>query len=164
VASVAAAISSYRELVAIEPPGTLEGGDVLQVEDHFYVGISQRTNRAGAEQFGQIVSQHGFGWTALALPKGLHLKTDVTYLGDGVILSTPAWACHSALANYRRLVVPEDEAYAANALRINGALVLAQGFPRTHELVAGLGLPMIALDVSEPRKMDGGLSCMSLRF
>jgi len=94
----------------------------------------------------------------------LHLKTGISWLGDGRMLATedlPSW---DALAAYEIIRVPETERYAANALRINDRVLVAAGYPQTRAAIESLGFPVIPLDMSEFRKLDGGLSCLSLRW
>ena len=95
---------------------------------------------------------------------GLHLKSSVNDLGDGMIIVTPELEGRSAFNGFRRIVLEPEDAYAANVLRLNGRILLPAGFPAVRNKLAGLGLPLLEIDVSEVRKMDGGLTCMSLRF
>lgn len=148
----------------IELPGTLEGGDVMMVEDHFYVGRSARTNAMGVEQFIKILAGWGIECSEVPLEEVLHLKTGANYLdGNNMIVSgefvdRPDFAC------YDRLVVPEGEEYAANSLWVNGTVLVPEGYPKMLKLIQNLGYKTIVCDVSEYRKLNGGLSCMSVRF
>ncbi|STY29273.1 NG,NG-dimethylarginine dimethylaminohydrolase [Legionella wadsworthii] len=148
----------------IEYPGTLEAGDVLQVDDHFYIGISERTNKKGAEQLANLLAQFGYQSTFIELKKFLHLKTGVSYLGDGYLLVQGELINHPAFEAYHQLIIDESESYAANCIRVNQFIIMAQGFPRSIEMVKDSGFHVITVDVSEYRKIDGGLSCLSLRF
>jgi dimethylargininase len=154
----------FEHLAFVEAPGTLDAGDVLQVDDHFFVGLSARTNRAGAEQLLAILE--GFGYTGEAVPmrEMLHLKTGVNALPDRRLLVTGEFVDARAFAGFERIVVPAEEAYAANSLWINDAVIVPAGFPRTLESIRALEVDVIEVDVSEFRKMDGGLSCLSLRY
>ena len=163
-AHIQAALARHRPLAFIEAPGTLDGGDVMQIEDHFYVGLSARTNAAGAAQLGDILAAFGYGCTAVPLGASLHLKSDVNYIGRGTALVTPEWAAAPVFASYKKIVVSPDEAYAANTLLVNDRLLSPHGFPQTHHQLREAGFEVIELAASEARKMDGGLSCMSLRF
>ena len=154
----------FSHLETIRPPGTLDGGDVLQVGDCFFVGVSARTNANGARQFIDAVTALGYRAVAVPLTAMLHLKTGVAWLGDDVLLVTGELADHDAFAGFDRIMVPDVEAYAANSLRINGTVLMPEGFPRTAAAAARRGYPVHTLDMSEFRKMDGGLSCLSLRF
>lgn len=157
-------LAHYRPLVFIEEPGMLDGGDVLQIGDDFLVGLSARTNAAGAEQLAGFLAPFGYACTAVPLGKSLHLKSDVNYIGHSTLLMTEAWVDAPAFAAYQKLVVPAGEAYAANTLLVNGRLLSPRGFPQTHHLLRAAGFEIIVVDASEAQKMDGGLSCLSLRF
>ncbi len=157
-------LARFRPTVRIEGPGTLDGGDVLMVERHFFIGVSERTNAEGAAQLGAFLEPHGYTWQAVPVAAGLHLKSSVTYVGQNTLLITPTFADRPEFARYARLVVPAEEEYAANTLLVNEHLITPAGFPRTRGLLETLGYPVIEQAVSEPRKMDGGLSCMTLRF
>lgn len=157
-------LARFRPTVRIEAPGTLDGGDVLMVERHFFIGVSERTNAEGAAQLGAFLEPHGYTWQAVPVAAGLHLKSSVTYVGQNTLLITPTFADRPEFAGYSRLVVPAEEEYAANTLLVNEHLITPAGFPHTRRLLETLGYPVIEQAVSEPRKMDGGLSCMTLRF
>lgn len=161
---IQAALAAHRPLAFIEAPGTLDGGDVMQIEDQFYVGLSARTNKAGAQQLSDILAAVGYNCTAVPLGDSLHLKSDVNYIGRSTLLVTPEWTDAPVFAHYKKIVVSADEAYAANTLLINDRLLSPQGFPQTHRLLREAGFEVIEIAASEARKMDGGLSCMSLRF
>lgn len=161
---MAAELARHRTVVPIEAPGTLDGGDVLMVGEHFLVGVSDRTNQEGASQLGRILERHGYTWQPVLVGEGLHLKSSVNLVGNNTLLVTPGFADHPALAGYEKVVVPPEEEYACNTLLINDSLLMPTGFPRTRRLLEVTGLPIISLDTSEFRKMDGGLTCLSLRF
>ncbi|MFQ5420325.1 MAG: dimethylarginine dimethylaminohydrolase family protein, partial [Anaerolineae bacterium] len=164
VAHIEAALAAHRPLARIEAPGTLDGGDVMQVARDFFVGISERTNEAGAAQLGQILAKFGYTVTAVPLAAGLHLKSSVNALGQNTLLLTPSFAEMAVWDKYDLIVVDEAEAYAANTLWVNGRLLTPAGFPQTKAKLLAAGFDVMELDVSEAQKMDGGLSCMSLRF
>ena len=162
--TIARALARHRPLAYIEPPGHLEGGDVLMVGRHFFIGLSERTNEAGAEQLGRIVAAHGYTCTVVPVGPGLHLKSSVNIVGPNTLLLTADFADHPAFGGYHHIVPEVDEAYASNSLLINGTLIMPGGFPRTKASLETLDQPIIELDVSEVQKMDGGLTCMSLRL
>lgn len=153
-----------NQVSIIDSPGTLEAGDVLRVEDHFFIGLSARTNTNGAQQMIQAITSHGYTGSTIELKKFLHLKTGVSYLAQGYVLVNGELINHPAFAHLKQIVVDEDESYAANCIMVNGTVLLPQGYPKTKKAIAELRYPMIELDVSEFRKVDGGLSCLSLRF
>ncbi len=162
--SIAAAMSPYRPLVRIEPPGTLEGGDVLEADGRYFIGLSERTNEDGARQLGRILEADGRAWTLIPVEKGLHLKSSVNGLGGNALIVTEDLANLQVFDTYRKIILEPAEAYAANVLAINGRLLLPAGCPSVWKKLEPLGLPIREIDVSEVRKMDGGLTCMSLRF
>jgi dimethylargininase len=157
----------FPELAEITAPGTLDGGDVCDAGEHFFIGVSERTNADGARQLGPWLSARGFSSTVIdirGMPGLLHLKTGLSWLGGRRLFATGEIAAHPALDGWEIVPVPEGEEYAANAIRVNDAVVSARGFPATRAALATLGYTLIELDMSEYRKMDGGLSCLSLRW
>ncbi|CAM2761439.1 NG,NG-dimethylarginine dimethylaminohydrolase [Legionella steigerwaltii] len=148
----------------IKAPGTLEAGDVMQIEDVFYIGISQRTNQEGAQQLATLLAQYGYKSTLIELKKFLHLKTGVSYLGNGCVLVNGELVNHPAFKSLKQLIISDNEAYAANCIRVNNTVIMPQGFHQAIEMVRSSGFHVVTVDVSEFRKVDGGLSCLSLRF
>ena len=157
-------LAGFRPIDRIEPPGTLDGGDVLMAGSHFFIGISERTNPEGAEQLGKILERFGNTWTAVDVGKGLHLKSGVNAVGGDTLLLTEAFSRLDAFAGYEKIVLHSEETYAGNTLWINDHLMMPEGFPDTLAKLDKLGLPIRVLDMSEVQKMDGGLTCLSLRF
>ncbi|MBN1641954.1 MAG: amidinotransferase [Anaerolineae bacterium] len=157
-------LAHYREIARIQAPGTLEGGDVLIVDGQVYIGLSTRTNEEGARQLGETLARRGYAWRTVPVDAGLHLKSGANYLGHDTVLVSQSLADAGALAAHRQIVVDPDEAYAGNVLWINGTVFAPAGYPRTRRQIEALGLPVVALDVSEMHKMDGGLTCLSIRF
>lgn len=162
--SIAEVLAQYRELETIEAPGTLDGGDVLMIGNHFLIGISERTNPEGAQQLGRMLEKYGNTFTTVEVGAGLHFKSSVNYLSKNRILITQEFENHPALRSYEKIIIPREEQYAANTLWINDHLLIPRGFPRTREKLSRLGQEIIELDVSEMQKMDGGLTCLSIRF
>lgn len=148
----------------IHAPGTLEGGDVMRVGNHFYIGESARTNREGIAQMIEILEKYGYTGSAVPLKKVLHLKTGVNYLDNDTMLVSGEFVGRPEFAQFRQVIVPEEEAYASNCLYINGKVIVPEGFPVVEKAMRDLGYPVILVDTSEFRKIDGGLSCLSLRF
>jgi dimethylargininase len=162
--TIAPVLTQYRKTVHIQLPGILDGGDVLMVGKHFFIGLSERTNKAGAKQLGHIVEDYGNTWETIPVKAGLHLKSSINYLGNSTLIVTKNFANKAGLKRYDKIVVDKTEAYAANTLRVNDRLLAPQGFPKTKQKLQSLGLDIIELDMSEVRKMDGGLTCWSIRF
>jgi len=154
----------YNTIEYITPPNTLEGGDVLRAGDHFYIGLSSRTNKEGAEQLIDILKKYGYSGSAVSLKDMLHLKTGIAYISRGVFLTAGELIHHPEFTNQENISVEDREAYAANAIAVNGSVLMPSGFPVTRKKIESAGFTVIELDVSEFQKMDGGLSCLSLRF
>jgi dimethylargininase len=157
----------YSTVHSIQPPATLEGGDVCDAGGHYFIGISERTNETGAAQLAALLS--GAGYTSSfvdirRMPGLLHLKSGLAYLGDRRLVVTAALAKQEAFQDYELVSPSTSEEYAANCVRINDHLLIAAGYPEFEELMRDLGYQLIALEMSEFQKMDGGLSCLSLRF
>lgn len=157
----------FAQVDAIAAPGTVDGGDICQAQDHFFIGVSERTNEEGARQLAALLAQQGFT-SAVVDIRGidgiLHLKSGISWLGDGRIALIDALAQHAAFRGYEIVRVAPQESYAANFLRLNDHVIVAAGHPQFESAVRAFGYPVIALDMSEFRKMDGALSCLSLRF
>lgn len=154
----------FPHTAAIESPGVLDGGDVLLANKRVYIGLSRRTNSSGARQLIHILEEYGYTGETLPVNEGLHLKTGLSFLPPNLILCTPAYAHHPSLETFEKLVVSEEEAYAANVVEINGTVLVPAGFPLTVNSLSVRGYSVLELEMSEFRKVDGGLSCLSLRF
>jgi dimethylargininase len=157
-------LARHRTLARIQGPGTLDGGDVMIAGKLLFVGLTARTNEAGARQLGELLAPQGFELRMVPVGEGLHLKSSVNLVADGVLLMTAVLADQQAFADFNRWVVEDEDAYATNTLLINGTLLTPMGYPRVRRLLEPLGMPLMELDCSEMRRMDGGLSCLSLRF
>ncbi len=168
VATLAAALRQFRpELEQIESPGTVDGGDVCQAVEHFFIGVSARTNEAGAEQLAGILVRHGYTVSLVDIRAHrslLHLKSGMTYLGDRRFIVARDAPRPAELAAYELIEVDAAESYAANGIGVNDFVLVAAGFPRLAARLDELGYAVRCLDMSEFRKMDGGLSCLSLRL
>jgi dimethylargininase len=157
----------FPQPAEITAPGTVDGGDVCEAGEHFFIGLSTRTNPEGAAQLAAWLARDGFSSSVVdirGMPGLLHLKTGLSWLGERRLLATGAIAGHDALRGWEIVRVPAGEDYAANCIRINGALLLARGFPATAARLGELHYDLVALEMSEYRKMDGGPSCLSVRW
>ena len=148
----------------ITDPGTLEGGDVMMVGDHFYVGRSARTNAEGIRQLTEILAKYGMTCSEVPLEKVLHLKTGVNYLENNKMLVAGEFVTKPDFEKYEKFEIPESEAYAANCICVNDTVIVPEGYPHVLEAVKSMGYTVLTVDTSEYRKLDGGLSCLSLRF
>jgi len=157
----------FPALDEIRSPGTVDGGDICEAGTHFFIGISERTNDEGARQLAEILTRQGCtssfvdirGVTGL-----LHLKSGVAYLGDKTLVVTEALAKREEFRGYRLIHVDPSEDYAANCIEVNGRVLIAAGHPRFAAKLRDLRYETIALEMSEFQKMDGGLSCLSVRW
>ncbi|MBQ1421218.1 MAG: N(G),N(G)-dimethylarginine dimethylaminohydrolase [Firmicutes bacterium] len=148
----------------ITDPGTLEGGDVMMVGDHFYVGRSARTNAEGIRQLTEILAKYGMTCSEVPLENVLHLKTGVNYLENNKMLVAGEFVTKPDFEKYEKFEIPESEAYAANCIWVNDTVIVPEGYPHVLEAVKSMGYTVLTVDTSEYRKLDGGLSCLSLRF
>jgi dimethylargininase len=112
----------------------------------------------------RFLEPFGYRLTTVAVDSGLHLKTNVNSIGTGGLLIAAAWADRPEFANYTKLLVAPEETQACNTLAINGHLIMPSGFPKTKALLETTGMPLMTLDTSQVRRMDGGLTCLSIRF
>lgn len=157
----------FDRMYEIQSPGTLDGGDVCRAEDHFFIGVSQRTNEEGAEQLAAILGRGDYSSTLVdirGMPEALHLKSEIAYVGERTLVVSQAMAKRREFLDYELLRVAPEETYAANCVRVNDRVLVAEGFPRVARMLTSEGHEILVLDVSEFRKMDGGLSCLSIRF
>lgn len=157
----------FEGLGAITGPGTLDGGDICEVGPRFLVGLSHRTNQEGAAQLAEWLAARGRSSEIVdirEIPGLLHLKSGIAAIAPDTVVTTEALASHPALSEYRLIRVAAEEAYAANCVRLNDHVLVAAGFPRLESALRAAGFSPLAVDMSEFRKMDGGLSCLSLRF
>ena len=155
---------SIREIAA---PGTLDAGDVCEAGSHFFIGISHRTNQAGAGQLSRWLAADGFTSSLVdirGLGSILHLKSGIAYLDNNDLVLMEELAGREEFSGYNLIRVPAEESYACNCVLINGRVLMPAGFPRLEEDLARRQYEPLPLEMSEFRKMDGGLSCLSLRF
>ena len=157
----------FTSVRAIEDPGTLDGGDICEAGEQVFIGVSRRTNEEGARQLGAILAREGFKPVLVdvrASKRLLHLKSGIACLEEGVLALVGELAGRPEFAGLEVVPVDPAEEYAANCVRVNDRILLADGFPRFLAAIRERRYEPLVLDVSEFRKMDGGLSCISLRF
>ncbi len=154
----------YQRIECIETPGTAEGGDVMMVGDHFYIGLSERTNEAGAAQMIRVLEQYDYTGSTLPLKHFLHLKTGLAYLERNNLLIAGEFIGNPIFEPFNKIIVAGAENYAANCIWVNEYVLVPAGFPKTKTTIEQTGYQTIEVDISEFRKLDGGLSCLSLRF
>ena len=159
--------SNYEKIEGIErieSPGTVDGGDVMRIKGEYYIGLSSRTNKLGAPELSTILTSYGFKTHFVKLRKSLHLKSGVNYIGDNRLLATNEFKDNPLFSSYRIINVDKDEAYAANCIRANDYIIIPKGYPKLKKKLTTLSYKIMELEMSEFEKMDGGLSCLSLRF
>ena len=164
IAGIASILQRYRTLTSIEPPGTLDGGDLLRIDKIIYAGLSTRSNQYGIDQLRRIVSDYGFSVKTVETSKCLHLKSAVSEVAPGSLLINTDWISKSAFGNYELIGVDKNEAHAANALLVGTSLVYPTSFPRTMEKLVKRGINVVPVDVSELQKAEGAVTCCSLIF
>jgi dimethylargininase len=162
--TIETALAPHRKVERIRAPGTVDGGDILEAAGHFFIGLSQRTNVEGAKQLTRILTEAGYSASSVPVGAGLHLKSSVNELGGRRLILTEELSACGAFDDYDIVIVSREEDYACNVLFVNGTILMAAGFPRARAKLEELGSPIVELDMSEARKMDGGLTCLSLRF
>jgi dimethylargininase len=162
--SVAAALASYRPLLFIEEPGTLDGGDVLRMGRKVFVGLSARTTADAARQLASLLSPFGYTVHPVEIRGCLHLKTAVTCIDEGLLLINPEWVSADAFPGTSLVTVDEAEPFGANALRIRNAVLYPAELPRTRERLERKGLRVLPVPSSELAKAEGGVTCGSLVF
>jgi dimethylargininase len=168
-ASIAAALKTYRTVVQIEAPGTLDGGDVLRLGRRIFVGLSERSNSAAVEQLRRLVEPHGYSVTGVAVTGCLHLKSAVTEVAPNTILVNSAWVDPRVFGDVEAVEIDSSEPYAANGLRVGswhpasaGRLIYPASFPRTRRILEARGILLDLVDVSELQKAEGAVTCCSL--
>jgi len=159
---VESVLKRYRSLVSIKAPGTLDGGDLLRVDKAIFAGLSSRSNEDGIEQLRNIVSDYGYSVKTVETTKCLHLKSAVSAIAPGMLLINPDWVSRSAFEDYELIDVDAEEAHAANALLVGKSVIYPSSFPRTAGKLAGRGIDVISVDLSELQKAEGAVTCCSL--
>ena len=154
----------FQSIETIKYPGTLDGGDILAHGNHYYIGLSTRTNEAGATQLTKILNTYGMSASTVEVENGLHLKSSVAYLDNNYLVALEEYAILPQFQNFNTLSIETHEGYACNCVWINGFVLVPKGFPKAKSTIEDAGYETIELDMSEFRKIDGGLSCLSLRF
>lgn len=154
----------YTNIQRVVSPGTVDAGDIMMVGDHYYIGLSGRTNLEGASQVIRHLEAYGLTGSTVSLRDALHLKSGVAYIEKRRLVIGGEFVGRPEFAAYEAITVESDELYAANCLWLNGRVLVAEGYPKIRRAIETLGYETIPLDMSEFRKLDGGLSCLSLRF
>lgn len=154
----------FSNIEQIEYPGTIEAGDIMMVGKHFFIGLSERTNEEGAKQMISFLEKYGMTGSVVKLEKVLHLKTGLAYLENNNLIACGEFLSKDEFRKFNILEIDEDESYAANCIWVNGKVIIPFGYPNAKRTIQAAGYETIEVDVSEFKKLDGGLSCLSLRF
>jgi dimethylargininase len=157
----------YPSTRSIQAPGTVDGGDICEAEHHFFIGLSHRTNEEGARQLAAHLNNLGYMSSTIdvrGMKTILHLKSGLSYIGENTLVVMEEMAEIATFRKFDQIRVSPDETYAANCVRVNERVLTASGFPRFTADLEAHGFDPLVLEMSEFRKMDGGLSCLSLRF
>jgi len=162
VSGVASVLQQHRMLKSIQPPGTLDGGDLLRVDNVIFAGLSTRSNQSGIDQLSQIVKDYGYSVRTIETNKCLHLKSAVSEVASGTLLINPDWISGAAFRNYELINIDPEEAHAANALRVEQSVIYPSSFPRTLDKLAMRDINVIPVDLSELQKAEGAVTCCSL--
>jgi dimethylargininase len=154
----------YENIEQIQEPGTIEAGDIMMVGNHYYIGLSARTNQEGANQMIAMLEKYGMTASNVPLEEVLHLKTGLAYLENHHLVISGEFLQNAEFDKFNKIVIDEKDAYSANCIWVNDNVIIPAGFPKTKAKLAPLGYSIIELEMSEFQKLDGGLSCLSLRF
>jgi dimethylargininase len=161
---VAQALRVYRELVFIETPGTIDGGDVLRISKSIYVGSSSRSNPDGIEQMAAALGRFGYQVTPVMVHGCLHLKSAVTQVGQDTLLINRGWVDAQYFPGCRFIDVDPGEPDGANALLVGDSILYSAAHPKTRERLEASGFHLLTVDVSEMEKAEGAVTCCSLIF
>lgn len=154
----------YGKVVRVTD-GFIEGGDILTTEREILIGLSSRTDKAGVAEFTRLVDQWGYTVRVVDTPAGvLHFKTDCSLLDEETILSTKRLDASGCFKGYKVIHVADGEEACANTIRFNNLVIMPAGFPRTRDALDHAGYSVREIGNSEAAKLDGGMSCLSLRF
>ena len=162
VVEVAKVLEKLKETHCITPPATIDGGDVLKIGDKVFVGISARTNLQAIRQLRKIVENSNLKIVPVKVHNVLHLKSVCTYLGNNYVILSKGHFDINILRDYNIIMVPKGEEYAADCLAINGTVIIAKDHPKTKKLVEKEGFFIKELEISEFRKGEGALTCLSI--
>jgi len=154
----------YSNIEEVQGRGTVDAGDIMMVGSHYYIGLSDRTNEMGAVQVIDFLEKYGMNGSTVTLEEVLHLKTGLSYLERNNLVACGEFISKKEFQGFNILEIDKEEDYAANCIWVNGTVIIPLGYPKAKEMIKKEGYKVVEVDVSEFRKLDGGLSCLSLRF
>lgn len=161
VDSVGSVLKEYLEVVNAKKPATIEGGDVIHLENRLISGVTQRTNQEGIRQLGKKLN---IKVNPCIDPSIVHLKSYVTYLGNNTVITTRKYSEHPVFEKFDKIIVDKEEEYAANTLAINNTVLIANGYDKTSKKIREANFDVIKLETTEFQKCEGALTCLSLLF
>jgi len=161
---VKSTLSKYKDIYEINPPGTIDGGDVLRINERIYIGLSERTNQFAIQQINTSISDCGYQIIPIEIRHILHLKSACTHIGNDYVILSSGHFDEKIFSEYHKIIVSEKEAYSANCLSVNGKVLIQKGYPNTRKLIENEGFETIEIEVSEFRKGAGSLTCLSIIF
>ena len=162
---MSAVLARHFKKVVQLPRGFVDGGDVLRTPEKVMIGLSARTNLEGAEALIECLAEIGLRGVIVKTPgNALHFKSGTSLLDEVTVLTTRRQSGSGVFPGFKELLVPPGEETAANALRVNDRVLVGADFPATIALLSKAGFQVVPLPTSEIRKIDAGLSCMSLRW
>jgi dimethylargininase len=164
IASMATAMAPWRQVLRVEAPGTLDGGDVLRLDRVLFVGTSARSNAEGMVQLTRLVTPFAYRVQAVPVTGCLHLKSAITQVAPGLLLFNPDWVEARHFPGYRTIAIDPAEPFAANAVWVGNRLVYSTAFPRTAAILRRAGVDVQLVDMSETGKAEGGVTCCSVIF
>jgi dimethylargininase len=162
--SIAAALSPYRRLQSIEAPARLDGGDILRLGKHLYVGLSSRSDTNAMEQLQDLVAPDGYEVHAVSVHGCLHLKSAVTQVASDSLLINPAWVDRTSFEGVKFIEIEASEIHAANGLLVGDFVIYPRSFPKTADRLRRAGIQVLAIDADELAKAEGAVTCGSLVF
>jgi len=154
-------LRDYFSVRRASTPATVEGGDVVHLENKLISGISQRTNKEGVTQMATWLKVEV---NTVVDPEIMHLKSYVTYLGRNTAIASKRLSKHKALTGLSVIVVPDEEAYAADTLAVGDTVIMPARMPKSEALIRKAGFEVVPFDVSEFEKCDGAVTCLSILF
>ena len=160
--SIIRALSPHIGLLQVREPATVDGGDVLVLGKHIYVGLSTRSNQTAIDQLNDLLCEYGYTVTGVQLHDCLHLKSAVSRVDDKTLLINKHWVDANHFANFELMEVDPSEPYAANCLPVGNAVIFPTAFPKTRAKLEEQGYKVIPVDVSELAKAEGAVTCCSL--
>jgi dimethylargininase len=164
VASVEKALAPYREIFHIQPPATVDGGDILRLGRTIYVGLSSRSTEDAIEQMRAILEPCNYQVRAVNVTGCLHLKSAVTQVGEDILLINSEWVSQENFPAMECIEVDPSESHAANAVLVNSAIIYPSSFPKTRAKLEQAGINLLIVDADELAKAEGAVTCCSLIF